>query len=505
MTKPRSHNLRKDDFGAAKSLSTLLTSLSMYPNPMRDPAGTKQRNLSEATDYTGHITKHMKLQLTPEVLESIWRNIWKKIWSYTIPSGRVVDIIFDEMSNSYFSYHAETPNLLHVCRDSREIGLRVYTLCFGTEHRPAVIPFDLERDCLFFSDYLAFPGADANLPVEPSKTDITLARVPVKKITCELEMTRIMGPISRYEACNVRRIALPSSFISLYAEEDSIQTFRLLFNTFTCLEYIVFAVEEPNPFTPGEILFCELQEKDWCCFNCVIYYHMTLSPLARSIKRECRQVQGDFSPVDLEIRVRGIVRGGVKCHTDSRHKHVGREQLPDMTHIDDDAEYMQRFTHRGATEDSAEAGEEPCDDDSFGSEDVERWERDEMDQEIEDLRADEKIFEPMYENHEFGFQEIYRAVYGALDLTGEKRKEIAKADKNKRKNQKRNDRKKENRQSQKGGGKEGESHGEEPDGEEPKEDVRKDKEKRWSDAQRHLPIINLDPWREDEKDEDYSH
>ncbi len=41
------------------------------------------------------------------------------------------------------------------CRESRHIGLRVYTICFGTETHAPAIPFDLEDDCLLFGDWLA--------------------------------------------------------------------------------------------------------------------------------------------------------------------------------------------------------------------------------------------------------------------------------------------------------------------------------------------------------------
>ncbi|OWP05643.1 hypothetical protein B2J93_1692 [Marssonina coronariae] len=285
------------------------------------------------------------------------REMWKKLRSYTIPRGRVIDIVSDNMSDSYFSYRSQIPNLLHVCRGSREI------------------------DCLF-DDYLGSPGPEAIEPGEPLMIEIPFDKVPAINVSCEFELTRITGPVARHEAGNIRRIALPSSFLSLYAEEDLIEAFRRLFNTFTSFGYLILNAEEPEPLTPGEILFFGV---------------------------------GVLLPVGMERRVRSVARGGVKRPIDSRHKHstcsgsyvTGRQKLVRKPEKNDPmAIVLIAKKWRG--------------------ENVTEWIR--RFKSFEQMR---RSFVPRYED-EVGFQDSYQAVYRAVDLTGGKSKEIAQADKTKK-------------------------------------------------------------------------
>jgi hypothetical protein len=78
-----------------------------------------------------------------------------KVWQYAIPAGRVVDIVYDEDQDHYFSFHAKIPAVLHVCFESREIALKIYDLCFGTKTHATAIPFDFKRDCFMLDDWLA--------------------------------------------------------------------------------------------------------------------------------------------------------------------------------------------------------------------------------------------------------------------------------------------------------------------------------------------------------------
>ncbi|KAI6708350.1 hypothetical protein JHW43_009119 [Diplocarpon mali] len=143
---------------------------------------------------------------------------------------------------------------------SDTIGAEQLDLLEGTDYTEQVVRHMIleltpeTRDCLF-DDYLGSPGPEAIEPGEPSMIEIPFDKVPAINVSCEFELTRITGPVARHEAGNIRRIAQPSSFLSLYAEEDLIEAFRRLFNTFTSFGYLILNAEEPDPLTPGEILF----------------------------------------------------------------------------------------------------------------------------------------------------------------------------------------------------------------------------------------------------------
>ncbi|KAK6585855.1 hypothetical protein PZA11_000912 [Diplocarpon coronariae] len=222
------------------------------------------------------------------------------------------------MSDSYFSYRSQIPNLLH-------------------------------RDCLF-DDYLGSPGPEAIEPGEPLMIEIPFDKVPAINVSCEFELTRITGPVARHEAGNIRRIALPSSFLSLYAEEDLIEAFRRLFNTFTSFGYLILNAEEPEPLTPGEILF----------FGVVLFQSCHLLSHGLAAARQIDQAGMQTGP------------GGFI------------------------AEYMQRFLRDGSTKASTKAREERSDGDSVDSEEVERREEQRncsggQDQEESEEREEQEI------------------------------------------------------------------------------------------------------------------
>lgn len=78
-----------------------------------------------------------------------------KIWEHAFPA-RVVNLIYDQYHDRFHSYNSSIPTLLHIHHETREMGLKIYQLCFGTESFEARIYFDFSRDILLFDDYLQF-------------------------------------------------------------------------------------------------------------------------------------------------------------------------------------------------------------------------------------------------------------------------------------------------------------------------------------------------------------
>ncbi|KAM3072185.1 hypothetical protein ACMFMF_007579 [Clarireedia jacksonii] len=87
-----------------------------------------------------------------------------QIWQRVVPDPRTVCIRYElrrveiggsTLPGSWMS-NEPVPVLLHICRESREIGLSHYQLAFGSVIHEAKVYFDFERDCLRFGQPL--PG-----------------------------------------------------------------------------------------------------------------------------------------------------------------------------------------------------------------------------------------------------------------------------------------------------------------------------------------------------------
>ena len=81
--------------------------------------------------------------------------VQQRVWKFSFPNARVADIVYDKEQDKYHCFGAEVPAILHACKDSRKVGLGVYSICFGTATHAAAIPFDFEDNYLFPDDWLA--------------------------------------------------------------------------------------------------------------------------------------------------------------------------------------------------------------------------------------------------------------------------------------------------------------------------------------------------------------
>jgi len=76
--------------------------------------------------------------------------IRRAIWKFTFVP-RVVEIYYGGIySNGGFSSDALPPIALEVCKESRDLALEAYPLCFGSIYHPAHIRFNLSLDVLLF-------------------------------------------------------------------------------------------------------------------------------------------------------------------------------------------------------------------------------------------------------------------------------------------------------------------------------------------------------------------
>ncbi|KAF4624176.1 hypothetical protein G7Y89_g13995 [Cudoniella acicularis] len=228
----------------------------------------------------------------------------------------VVDLVYDKDQNRYFSFHAKIPTILHLCLESRVVGLKTYQPFFrsthqiyGTTVRPPLIPFDPKRDCILFDDWLVD----------------TLAR-PTEEFMSQLP--DMIGDMSFFDRRTIERIALSSGFYQVRTFRALLQT---LLQTFPSLNYLVFTFEDRNPYIQGPVSFRKLGLRDWCCERCLVGYTSGIVLGAKDVTasasigtafsvRDLRKSLRDAAlkvlfpsratKDPLEVRLRGVCRGG---------------------------------------------------------------------------------------------------------------------------------------------------------------------------------------------------
>jgi hypothetical protein len=167
-----------------------------------------------------------------------------------IPGDRVVNIIYDKHQDRYFSFNSTIPSLLHVCFESRKVGLETYHLCFGTNSHSASIPFDLTRDILLFDDWLANSSPEI-----------------LRNGQIWFEPVQI-GPMGTVEFDGIRRIAInyENFYYTPHRHRSGIlqTTVELLARQFLALENLYIAIECINPYSKGRIKIIETQERQSC-------------------------------------------------------------------------------------------------------------------------------------------------------------------------------------------------------------------------------------------------
>jgi hypothetical protein len=237
------------------------------------------------------------------------------IWKYSLPKGRIVDVVFDRDRDRYCSFHAVVPAALHACKESRTVALSVYTLFFGTRSNPAAIPIDQISDCILFEDWLA--------PL-PTSSAHGLPGSDEEHWGCEAELQRLIGPVQPTEQ-DLRKVAISIDFYALFGYEEFVQSLRYLFRKLPKLDTLVFVLEERDPYVEGEVYFSELDVSALCCPDCyyeIKSYISTASLDARIPREDATRTGGDeimpslsshnttVQPKEIQLRFRGIYRGG---------------------------------------------------------------------------------------------------------------------------------------------------------------------------------------------------
>jgi hypothetical protein len=158
-----------------------------------------------------------------------------KIWKFFIPNGCVVDVVSDKDQNQYFSLFAQMPTVLHICKESRHVGLKAYTLCFGTSCHPASDPFDFSKDCGLLDGWLA------------------LAKLPFS-VECTQELQQLRGPMGPLERDGIHRIAFNSDFYTFFDHQSFTNGLKFLYQTFPELDFLVLVCEPDLSLDPFERL-----------------------------------------------------------------------------------------------------------------------------------------------------------------------------------------------------------------------------------------------------------
>jgi hypothetical protein len=226
----------------------------------------------------------------------------ENIWRYFIPAGRVVDIVYCKYEDRFFSFGAIVPAVLHVCQESRRIGLQVYTLCFGTKSHAPSIPFDFSADCLLFDDWLA--------GVETSTQDLSTT------LSCRDNLKSLIGPMGQLEQSSIHRIAFTSDLYKYDRPEDFTSGLKFLYQTFPMLDFLVLVIEnERSPYASGVIEFYNSEATDYCCDACFSGLQAWVFGALKRLGTVCKFSHCELFPrrqPKIEVRFRGVYRGGIK-------------------------------------------------------------------------------------------------------------------------------------------------------------------------------------------------
>ncbi|KAN0123001.1 hypothetical protein V8E51_001327 [Hyaloscypha variabilis] len=258
------------------------------------------------------VAKEVEFKRFNSLPEELRRTIWK----YSIPRGRIVDVVFDRNRDRYCSFYAVVPAALHASKESRTVALRVYTLCFGTQSNPAAIPVDQIFDCILFEDWLVpLPGTSAHELMSSGQ----------EYWDCQRELQRLIGPVGQIEL-GIRRVAISIDFYSLFEYDGFVQSLRYLFGKLPKIDTLVFVLEERDPYTQGVVYFSELDFKAFCCPDCycdIKSYIGTASQEALIHGKDATwadsgEVRVAMAPdnslrveaKEIQLRFRGIYRGG---------------------------------------------------------------------------------------------------------------------------------------------------------------------------------------------------
>jgi hypothetical protein len=123
--------------GSIEHLQACSSSLS----PLKD---VKDLVSSTYTSRGQHVASEATFTLFQELPAELRRMIWRQF----LPGSRIVEIMWDE-STGFCRSPCPLPIALSVNKESREVALGCYKLCFGILDTPARIYFDMKVDQLY--------------------------------------------------------------------------------------------------------------------------------------------------------------------------------------------------------------------------------------------------------------------------------------------------------------------------------------------------------------------
>jgi hypothetical protein len=164
------------------------------------------------------------------------------IWEMTTEEGRIVAV----RSVTRGGLRSPVPPILHVCSESRAVGLKQYALCFSAlpesfweEVAPARVYFNFDRDTLYFRK-------DWNYGVDGACCCIFY----LSKLIEDLRKVKAVGFDLNAKICSSR----------------SSSNHKPNFALWTGLTALYLGLEEPRLNPESQIGFRELQSKDYSAF-----------------------------------------------------------------------------------------------------------------------------------------------------------------------------------------------------------------------------------------------
>jgi hypothetical protein len=349
----------------------------------------------------------------------------QRIWKHGIPSGRVVDVVFDEEQDRYFSFHAIIPTVLHVSKESRTVGLKFYSFCFSTDSHTASIPFDFTTDCLMFDDWLTPAlGLAPPAPIERVETR-----------TCVSELDRVIGPMGSVEQASIHRIAISINFRLFFNHDQFVEGLKFLFNKFPSTDYLVFVLEHRDPYAAGQIYFWDFPLEEWCCEDCLVHFKTQVPAAVEEALlgsgNESTGMEQDSQRV--QVRFRGVCRDG-DCQTVKAWDCMNADKQEDR-----EKELLQPYTDGESDDEDEEtvkcsSGDAVQEQDTNASTNLEsiteksantieqtseRQEDEGLEEgELEGLLADKEEYLKSFGHLKDGRQETFLSIYGVTDHPG---------------------------------------------------------------------------------------
>ncbi|PVH72477.1 hypothetical protein DL98DRAFT_539161 [Cadophora sp. DSE1049] len=282
-------------------LSCLSEDSGSSSSSVSDDSSSESGSSSDPISYDPDFPAVTEFTLFPKLPILVRQRVWK----FSFPNARVV--VYEKEKDKYHCFGAEVPTILHVCKESRKIGLSVYSICFGTETHAPAIPFDLEDGCLLFDDWLAASSFQS------------FQLYFMYDSVCGAQMTALIGAMGLRETNSIHRVTLPASFLTEYRASAFSKALKVLFDRFKSIDYLVLTLESRSPYDKGPVLFFELTlEEHWCCATCLLKYHTNI-PAAIKTATELSRDEKCPAP---KFHVRGIYRGSERSAWASGHPSV---------------------------------------------------------------------------------------------------------------------------------------------------------------------------------------